>query len=105
MGTDRDPVPTCKECCCGVLAFVSCGLSVRNRCILIALRKLTLSDGSLRPQRFLCPPLPGLEPETSRTANIYMCVNNFKEVKGSPFINILHLCNRQTNGAPRVWSF
>ena len=42
LRTDRYPVPTCKvfvRKCCVVLGCVSCVLSVRNRCFLIALRK------------------------------------------------------------------
>ena len=45
VGTDRDLIPTCKaflmRCCCVVLGFVSRVLSVRNRCLLTALRKQT----------------------------------------------------------------
>ena len=42
----------CKGCHVA-LGFVSCVLRVRNRCILTVLRKLTYSEGSPRPQRFL----------------------------------------------------
>ena len=66
--TDRDPVPTFKECCCVFLGFVSCVLSVRNRCLSTALRKLMKLEGSLRPKMLFCLAKPGLEPETSRTA-------------------------------------
>ena len=61
----------CKECCCVVLGLVLCVLSVWNHCLLTALRKLTLSEGSLRSQTFLCLPRYGIEPKTSHTANAH----------------------------------
>ena len=51
--------------CCSWLCIVC--ISVRNHCLLIVLRKLRKSERPLRPQRFLCPPRPGIEIETSRT--------------------------------------
>ena len=57
-----------RKCCCVVHGFVLCVVSVWNRCLSTPLRKLTQSEGSLHPQRFLRPPRPKLEPEISRTA-------------------------------------
>ena len=69
VGTARDPVSTCKAFVRSVVhGFISCVLSIWNRCLSTALRKLTSSEISLRPQMFLCTPRPGLETETSRTA-------------------------------------
>ena len=74
MGTGREPVPTCKAFLRSVvvLFFVSCVLSVWSRCLLTPVGKLTFSEGSLRLQRFLCPPRQGLNPETSRMATAWL---------------------------------
>ena len=75
------------ECCCVVLGFVSYLLSVWNRCLSTALQKLTQSEGSPRPQRFLCPSRPGLEPETSRTAT----ARSSHSATGAPYTYLLFI--------------
>ena len=88
LETDEDPVPTSivfvRKCCCVVLDFVACVLRVKNRCLLIALRKLTAVKSPTTANVFMSTPAGCMDYGKRNDSSLYI---HKQPIDNNPLIN------------------